>query len=150
MLTTLAGEFYGNQSSVNDAIEGILDGILKSAKSGEIKVLNPQNKLEVLSERWEENPELYDSFLLFISDFREKWLEISNAKEKGFIEVAIILKEMFGEEPISKGLNKQAKVNEAFRKSGKLGITAAGLVSFAPTVAAEEFTSVKRNTFYGE
>ncbi|WP_298829955.1 nucleotidyltransferase [uncultured Planococcus sp.] len=150
VLTTLAGEFYGNQSSVNDAIEGILDGILNAAQKGKITVYNPQNKLEILSERWDEKPELYDSFLLFIRDFRVKWTEINDAKEKGFIEVAILLKEMFGEEPISKGLNKQAKVNEAFRKSGKLGITAAGLVGFAPTAAAEEFTSVKRNTFYGE
>lgn len=150
VLTTLAGEFYGNQSSVNDAIEGILDGILNATQKGKITVYNPQNKLEILSERWDEKPELYDSFLLFIRDFRVKWTEINDAKEKGFIEVAILLKEMFGEEPISKGLNKQAKVNEAFRKSGKLGITAAGLVGFAPTAAAEEFTSVKRNTFYGE
>jgi len=127
-----------------------LDEILNATKSGKITVYNPMNKSEVLSERWNENPELYDSFLLFIRDFRGKWTEINDAKEKGFVEVASLLKEMFGEEPISKGLNKQAKVNEAFRQTGKLGITAAGLVSFVPTVAAEELTTVKRNTFYGE
>lgn len=150
VLTTLAGEFYGKQPSVHDAIEGILDEILNATKSGKITVYNPMNKSEVLSERWNENPELYDSFLLFIRDFRGKWTEINDAKEKGFVEVASLLKEMFGEEPISKGLNKQAKVNEAFRQTGKLGITAAGLVSFVPTVAAEGLTTVKRNTFYGE
>lgn len=149
VLTTLAGEFYGNQSSVNDAIEGILDGILNAAQAGKITVYNPQNELEVLSERWNEKPELYDSFLIFIRDFREKWTEISDAKEEGFIEVASLLKEMFGEEPINKGMNKQAKVNEAYRQAGKLGITAAGVMSFTPVVAAEEITTVKRNTFYG-
>lgn len=56
---------------------------------------------------------------------------------------------MFGEEPINKGMNKQAKVNEAYRQAGKLGITVAGVVSFTPVVAAEEITNVKRNTFYG-
>ncbi|OHX51613.1 hypothetical protein [Planococcus faecalis] len=75
---------------------------MNATQSGKITVYNPQNKLEVLSERWNEKPELYDSFLIFIRDFREKWTEISDAKEKGFIEVASLLKEMFGEEPISK------------------------------------------------
>lgn len=150
VLTTLAGEFYDKQPSVYDAIEGILEGILKASKTGRITVYNPKNKLEVLSERWDEDPKLYKTFLAFIRDFQGKWQEINDSKEEGFVEVTTILKEMFGEQPINDGLNKQAKVNESFRQAGKLGVTTTGLVSFAPNVSAEGFTSVKRNTFYGE
>lgn len=150
VLTTLAARLYQRQGSVNETITGILDGIQELVKNGEnIVVENPMNKLEILSERWDSEPELYKHFLEFISDFRDKWSEVNDLQSKDFPEVMMVLKEMFGEEPINKGLIKQAAFTEAMRTSGKLGVTSKGVLIAAPVAAKQEIVTVKRNTFYG-
>lgn len=153
VLTTLAADLYNREGSVNEAISSILEGISNLLASGEkIVVLNPMNELEVLSERWDSEPELYKSFGQFIKDFQRDWTDVNELKELGLPEVAVKLKEMFGDEPINKSFTKQASFNEALRNKGILGITTAGVVSAAPLTAAaqEKITPMPRNTFYGD
>lgn len=152
VLTTIFGELYQRQGSVNKTISEVLDRICWMIKDREkIVVKNPTNHLEILSERWDTESEMYENFVKFINDFKQKWDEINDVKDIGFIEVSLKLKEMFGEELINKGLRKQAKFTEAVRQSGNLGVTSGGLLAMAPLAAAKDIdiVKVKRNTFYG-
>jgi len=151
VLTTLAGRVYQGQGSVNETITGILEGIQEMVqKQQKIIVRNPMNELEILSERWDSEPKLYEHFLQFISEFCKKWKEVNDLKHAGFIEVTDVLKQMFGEEPINKGLTKQAMFTQEMRKRGKLGVTSAGILATTPVAASKEIVPLKRNTFYGD
>lgn len=150
VLTTISGLLYQRQGSVNETITAVLEDIYTILKKGQkLVVKNPMNELEVLSERWDSEPELYKHFVQFIDEFRRKWNEVNELKNVGFIEVTMKLKEMFGEEPINKGLKKQAEFTEALRKSGNLGVASTGVLAAVPSVANKNMVTVKRNTFYG-
>jgi hypothetical protein len=152
VLTTLAGTVYNRQGSVGDAISGILEGINKLIpKDGQkLVVLNPMNKLEVLSERWDDDIELYEHFTKFIIDFYQKWNEIVENKGKGIVGVSKALKDMFGEELINKGFEKQAAFTQSMRSSSKMGITSSGLLVLTnSSTSIDKTTTIKRNTFYG-
>lgn len=151
VLTTIAGRLYKKQGSVNEAITDILNELCRIVSNdGKITVVNPMNELEILSERWDENPSLYKHFVEFIQNFREEWIKLNEMKSEGIIEVTTLLKKMFGEEPINKSLIKQAELSEAYRNMDKLSITKTGVLSVAPVAAAKEYIGVRKNTFYGE
>ncbi|WP_234943158.1 nucleotidyltransferase domain-containing protein [Priestia megaterium] len=157
VLTTIAGIVYQRQGSVNDTITCILNGIIEMApEKGILKVQNPMNAEELLSERWETNPDLYNEFISFIQEFRDKWEALNTSiGSKGIVEISEILKEMFGEEPINKGFEKAALFNESLRDTNKLGITSAGVVvatSLPKTSlgATRPTINIKKNTFFGD
>ena len=88
--------YYHGEVSVNEAIDGILEKIiLNIPQDGRLKVFNPTNKEEELSERWEDQPDLYEKFLDFIRDFKQHWNKLN--KLEGIKDVATELKLMFGE-----------------------------------------------------
>lgn len=147
VLTTLAGKHYDGQVSVNDAIDGILKKILSSIpKDGRLIVLNPTNKNEDLSERWDGKPELYQAFIRFILDFKKHWDELN--KLRGIAEIAKELKVMFGETIINESLKEQAELFGQARSTANLGVI--GSSGLLVAAAKEEVVPMRINTFYGE
>ncbi|MBU8880106.1 nucleotidyltransferase [Bacillus sp. FJAT-29790] len=147
VLTTLAGEFYNGQASVYEAISEVLQGILKHIPNNgkRLVVLNPTNKKEDLSERWDGQSELYRSFVTFILHLKEKWDQLNELR--GIHEIAEELKLMFGENVINETMKEQAEYIEKARTTNKLGVFGSGLL-----VAASKEESVipmRKNTFYG-
>jgi len=148
VLTTLAGQIYEGQASVYEAISSILDGILlRLPKNGtRLVVLNPTNKKEDLSERWEGHPELYKSFVTFIQRFKEKWDQLNEMR--GIHEIAEELKALFGENVINDSIQEHAEYMEKARKSNQLGVFATGMLVAA--TKEENVIPMRENTFYGE
>jgi len=147
VLTTLAGHLYEGQASVYDAISVILNGILEHLpRDGKrLVVLNPSNKDEDLSERWEGHPELYKKFVKFIKDFKANWDQLGELR--GIQEVAEELKSMFGENIINETIKEQAEYMEKARETNQLGVFGSGLLVAA--AKEEDVIPVRKNTFYG-
>ncbi|MGG0657251.1 SMODS domain-containing nucleotidyltransferase [Rummeliibacillus pycnus] len=148
VLTTLSGHAYNGQVSVNETISHILNQILLLISESEkrLVVLNPSNEKEDLSERWDGQPELYQSFVQFIRDFKISWQQV-NALQ-GLDEIAEKLKQMFGENIINQTLKEQAEHLEKARSNKGLAVLGtSGLLVAATT---ENAVAVEKNTFYGE
>lgn len=147
VLTTLAGHEYKGQVSVNETISHVLEQIVQliSTSDKRLVVLNPSNKKEDLSERWEGKPELYQSFVNFIKDFKVSWKELNELQ--GLDEIADKLKQMFGENITNQVLREQAAHLEKARSKKGLAVVGSGILVAATT---EKAVAVERNTFYGE
>ncbi|AEH52418.1 nucleotidyltransferase domain-containing protein [Heyndrickxia coagulans] len=147
VLTTLACNFYSEQISVNESISHILNSILLNLpKNGKrLKVTNPTNQNEDLSERWIGHPELYQKFVEFIRVFNKKWQGLQ--KKTGISEINEELKFMFGEKVATESLKDQTKLISDMRENEKLAVTHTG--SFVAAASNKKPTTIKRNTFYG-
>jgi hypothetical protein len=147
VLTTLAGHFYRQQTSVNDALMGILDGVISALPTnGRLYVYNPSNPKEDLSERWDRHPEAYRAFVSGIMTLRSQWEKLN--EQRGIAQVAVFLERLFGES-IAKGvIADQAKSIEAARSAGRLAVASSsgGIVG----VSTSNATLIRRNTFYGQ
>jgi hypothetical protein len=145
VLTTLAADVYGGQTSVSHAINSILAGIISrietAQKSGNrLRVPNPANPNEDLSERWNQNPPAYRAFESFIRDFHLSWSRLLATGRNVNTE----LEELFGE-PVKTVLKKQAKKLQEERLAGRLGVSGTGLI----TVATSARIPIPQNTFHG-
>ena len=145
VLTTLAAQHYDGQQSVNEAVRGILDGIIASIPAhGRLRVHNPTNKLEDLSERWEE-PALYSAFVSGMKEFRARWAELN--QQRGIPNVTATLEKMFGERIAKDVVGDYMKALDESRISGGLGIEkGSGVI----TSAYSSGSSIPRNTFDGD
>jgi hypothetical protein len=146
VLTTLAGHAYRGERSVCLALGGVLDGIvglIDTAHRGDVRlrVWNPSNAVEDLSERWEESPLAYEAFHVGIRDLRDRW---SRVIARG-ANVNTELKDLFGEEPLARVLRKRAQRVQDSRAAGKLGVTPAGII----VGASATVRPAPPNTFYG-
>lgn len=146
VLTTLAAQHYHGQSSVNESLISILDGIIASIPSNErLYVLNPTNPREDLSERWDDHPERYRAFVKFVRDFRDRWVELN--AQRGIQNVEAVMEKMFGENIAKEVVTEHMKAFDAVREGGGLGVKkGSGIIS----ATGASSIPVQRNTFYGE
>ena len=143
VLTTLAADAYRAERSVSEAIASILHGILESARAAEtaghrLKVINPSNILEDLSERWDDDEEAYRGFKAGIQQLSRRW----DALLVGGNQNAE-LERLFGE-PVRTVLEKRAERLQESRFEKKLSVTSAGVISASAGVAR-----IPVNTFHG-
>ncbi len=145
MLTTLAGHAYAGEASTSQAFTAVLDGILEMA-AGQIetlKVYNPANEGELLSETWEEDPASYKTFVSNLRRLRDRWAE---AQEAAIPTLATILHELFGEETERAFVRQSEKITAA-REGGQLrSVIGSGLL----TTTFGRSVPVRPNTFYGD
>jgi hypothetical protein len=147
VLTTVAAHAYRGQPSVSAALTSVLSGILNlieashSAGERHLRVLNPSNLAEDLSERWDSNQAAYEAFEEGVRDFQLRW---SGLIARGG-NVNADLQTLFGE-PVTTALKKRAKKLQESRVAGQLGVTSSGII----TSAAAAVTPVRPNTFYGK
>lgn len=149
VLTTVAANFYNGQASVVETINEILLGVreaIDGVRRGRLRVLNPSNRTEDLSERWTSHPERYHALVEFFEQYQSQWSRLKS--EKGLPGVVEILSGMFGESVAVHAMEKQAEYVQKSRSSGLLGVrhdTAA-----LTTGDGDRKTVLRPNTFYGE
>jgi hypothetical protein len=148
VLTTLAARFYHGNPSPTVALLQVLEAIISAIadEPGErLIVLNPTNENEDLSERWENQPELYQTFVDWIHGFRQDLQDLTEVR--GLHNVEAKLKEMFGEN-LTKGVMAEfAEQIDIKRRNGSLAV-AKGTGLIVPATVAHS-TTVKPNTFHG-
>jgi len=145
VLTTLAADPYRGEPSVSQALSSILAGIAMHIESAQrcgsrLRVPNPANQNEDLSERWDGNMPAYRAFETYLGDFHTRWSRV--IEKRGNVNAE--LEELFGE-PVKTVLKKQAKRLQEDRVAGKLGVTGGGLI----TVATSARLAMPQNTFHG-
>lgn len=81
VLTTLAGKYYGAQTSVAEALLVILGGIRHEiqASEGPFVVPNPVNQDENFADAWGKHPDEYDEFANYIAQFDVDFGELVRA-----------------------------------------------------------------------
>jgi len=107
ILTTLAGQIYDAEGSIYDTVNNIVARMHKAAQRGVFgfKVFNPVNPNEEFTDKWRQEPVLFERFLDFVKDFKATWESIK--KESGIRESQRELKLMFGENSFAKAFGEQ-------------------------------------------
>ena len=147
ILTTLAAHCFTGQQSVSQALMTVLNGAVvlidKSRQGGEkhLRLANPSNLAEDLTERWDEDHGAYIAFEKGIRVFRETWSRLIVGKQ----DVNSELEKLFGE-PVKAVLKKRAQRLQEDRAVGKLGVTPSGMIS---SIDPSSVIPARRNTFYG-
>lgn len=145
LLTTLAGKKYRGQASIKNALSEIVAGIRRdiAMANGRLLIFNPANTTEELSERWKNDPELYEEFVEWVKQFDQIWMEINQSI--GLQKISKLLGQMFGEEITEYAIKEQAEFVEAARKKRILRATPAGLIVTKENAGK----TILPNTFYG-
>ena len=150
VLTTLAAQHYRQETSVNLALMGILTGITTTIQQvppgGRLRVLNPSNTKEDLSERWEDNQEAWRAFVRFVTSFEQKWQRLN--REHGIDAIAAVLEEMFGDEPIRTVVREKALAMQSKRETQQLSVKRSSGIIVGTGIV--DSIRVPRNTFYGK
>jgi hypothetical protein len=147
VLTTVAALAYRGEQSVSGALTSVLGGIVNlieaSRRAGEkhLRLLNPSNLAEDLTERWDSNHAAYEAFEAGIHDFHRRWSQLMSRGGNVNAE----LEDLFGEQ-VATVLKKRAKQLQESRVARKLGVTSAGII----TSVGAGVISARPNTFYGE
>jgi hypothetical protein len=150
ILTTLAGHLYRGEDHPTDALTTILDGIYMRANAGPIRLQNPSNTKESITDRWNDKPAMYDAFITEVFGFRVRWHElVKGGRYPNFVDE---LKALFDEAPVIRAVTKFAERRREASQSGNLIMEkATGILSVnsVPAVAAG-YVQGKGHTFYGE
>jgi len=154
VLTTLAGHLYQGEEHPTDALATILSGILEQAAKGPIRLRNPSNEDEWITDRWTQRPEMYEAFLESIEDFRGRWDDlIAHGCYPDFVDE---LKDLFEVAPVTRAVKKFAEARLQGRRNGSLLMErASGVIVTKSAPAAvrspqQSAVRVKDHTFYGE
>lgn len=150
ILTTLAGHLYRNERHPTDALLTILDGIYTWSNQRDIRLKNPSNDKEWITDRWNEKPEMYDAFIEAIYDLRTRWHKL--VEHGCFPDFVGELKDLFEEVPVNRAVKKFAESRGLARGNGTLFMekaTGALTVASAPGVLRGGL-KVKEHTFHGQ
>jgi Second Messenger Oligonucleotide or Dinucleotide Synthetase domain len=149
ILTTLAGYLYGGENHPTDALTTILDGIYKWANTESIRLQNPSNPKEWITDRWAEKPAMYDAFLAEVFALRVQWQKLI---DKGrFPDFVADLKILFTDVPVTRALKKFAEVRGEARSNGTLFMEkGTGILGVAAAPATlSPGMKVKGHAFHG-
>jgi hypothetical protein len=105
-----------------------------------VRVHNPSNLQEDLSERWDGNHDAYNAFTSGMRAFNRQWQDL--IRRTG--DVNPQLQRLFGE-TVDTVLIKRAKQVQDERRRGGLAVSKSGLI----TSAAAGVLPVRANTFHG-
>jgi hypothetical protein len=150
ILTTLAGLLYRGEQHPTEALATILDGIHNWANREPIRLQNPSNPKESITDRWNDKPGMYDVFIEKVFDFRVRWHKLI---QKGrFPDFVTELEALFTEVPVTKALTKFAERRGEARRNGALYVEkATGSLGIATTPGlAPGRLKVKDHAFHGE
>jgi hypothetical protein len=145
VLTTLAGQHYAGESHPFYALRSIVRGINAAIPiGGRLKVCNPANPHEDLSERWDAQPDAYRAFVTEIRNLERQLLELESSK--GIPDGTRLLELLFGEKVARGAVRSQVKSMEDARSASSLRVASTGGL----TTTASAAVIVKPNSFYGE
>jgi len=155
ILTTIAGMFYNQETSIFDTIDGIIGRVDRLVTSrgihSPIEIVNPadfnENEAdkEKFSDKWKEGErgeKLYSEFVKFIRNLREEWniLKESSGKPDKLIG------QMFGESITEKAFENRVLLANNLRKSNSLNINKA---TGTLTMSKVNSVNVLTNTIHG-
>lgn len=146
ILTTLAAKKYNGESTITDSLTAILNGVVTEIdQTDEIMyVPNPTNAKENLSEKWHNNPDLYDNFCLNVRRFNEHWTSLLHLR--GLPKISNELYSFFGEDVVRRIIAEYTQSMSDKRDKDNLNITNTGILTTSKSVKT---IPVRRNTFYG-
>lgn len=150
ILTTLAGLLYRGENHPTDALASILDGICTWASTKAIRLQNPSNPKEWITDRWNDKPAMYEAFVAEIFDLRVRWHKlIEKGRYPAFVSE---LEALFTEAPVKRAVTKFAESRGDARRNGSLYVEkSTGVLSVAASPGAESgLVKVKSHTFHGE
>lgn len=146
VLTTLAGQHYAAEQTPFEALSRTVKCVLASLpRSGRLKVCNPSNSEEDLSERWDGDPSAYDVFVEGMIALHDSLGSLRSAR--GILPIKKILGELFGEKLAETVINEQARDVEQERQGGRLRV--ATISGSLTSVTGSGTAPIRRNTFYG-
>ncbi len=149
VLTTLAGLFFTGTPSTSNEFGEIVGAVARQIAQNVIplRVVNPAQASEVLSEQWERQPHTYRLFGTQIAQLHDRWVTIQqSAKTEA---VASELSALFGEQVTNRAFKRLTAEHIEPRRTGRtIGVSrSSGALSIAPLAG---IISIRRNTFYGE
>jgi hypothetical protein len=108
-----------------------------------LQVYNPANEGELLSEKWQEDPASYQTFVSHLHHLRARWAQ---AQDASIPSLATILDGLFGEEA-KRAFQRQSERITTAREAGTLrSLVGSGLL----TTTVGRSVPVRRNTFFGD
>ena len=141
---------YEGDEHPTDALVNILDGIYREICNGQIRLKNPSNSAEWITDRWDENNGAYHAFVDAVLDFRvQSHKLLSNGR---FPRLVGDLKSLFGDFPVSQAMKCFGEGRRAAREEDRLFMeTRSGklIVKSSPAAMAGAM-KLKDHTFYGE
>ena len=150
VLTTLAGRLYDGDDHPTQALHAILNGVYDLANQGPIRLTNPSNPSECITDRWSQKPEAYEAFLASVFDFRVRWQKLlADGRLPGISEE---LKALFEEAPVARAFVKFAERRERASSEGRLYSDRSSgrlLVRTPAAPAPAASIPVARHTFHG-
>lgn len=147
ILTTIAGQLYSGEESIFETIENIISKIRAEFRFPErLKILNPINSDEDFTDKWDDEPQYYKAFKMFVNHLYDEWQKLK--KENGVIEESRIFKGLFGEKLVERTQKIESEIIGDLRNNDGLGIvTGSGVLSNSSDVRN---SIVKENTFFGD
>lgn len=145
VLTTLAAEHYAGEDSPLAALTAVVDRIVAAIPiNGRLMVINPKNRAEDLSEKWDKDKKAYAAFIEGMVELRDQLHAVS--AKRGLPQIRGAFVPMLGEDLTDRVINRQAQFIEEQRLAGHLRVTGTG----ALTTAIAGTTPIVKNTFYGD
>lgn len=152
VLTTLAGTLYKYSESVSATLTDYLYQleVLTYPGSLPLTVENPTNQLpdgEDFSERWKEEPRLYEVFGKWVRDFKSDWDEL-----RGLNSLPLTVEKlsgMFGEKPVMLAYKSQLEYINEVHERENLQIQSVGKASLAIDTTGKS-APVRKHQFYGD
>lgn len=147
VLTTLSGQHYMGETSIEAGLSGVLQRIAAQtrAEGHFLEVRNPANPDEVLSEKWRSDPSLYTTFAQGLHKFDLEWGQLRTTS--GIPAITKALERLFGEEVTRTVIAERADTMQAERKAGRLQVQqGTGLLG---AIGTTKGISIQRNTFHG-
>lgn len=147
IITTIAGQYYQGEESIFDTINNIIATISTRVNepAGRLKILNPVNLQEDFTDKWDEEPEYYESFKKFAGHLYKEWQKLKI--QHGILSEGLVLKGLFGDDIFINAQKSQSMMVEELRKNKSLGTERnTGIIS---SLSSAGTTALKSNTFFG-
>jgi hypothetical protein len=146
VLTTLAADLYGGESSTSEALLNVLNGIVRpldeaDAEGRRLVIPNPVHPDEDFSERWDDLDDAYAEFDRGIHHFADCWRDIYSNESNPKAALA----EIFGE-VVGTVVEKQARRTQSLREKSLLGVKSSGIISSASSAVSR----MRPNTNHGD
>lgn len=115
ILTTLAGLSYRGSETILGTLKQFVKYVREQSNYGVIKLENPSLKSENLSERWEANLDIYNSFLAFLNSLEDKIADLEETTNDFSLRESVI-KSMVNQVNYSRGVEHFNALSQKYRR----------------------------------
>jgi len=149
VLTTLVGQMYQGESSIYETINKIVErfdlAVMKDKRFfRQFHISNPVLSEEIFTKEWDDNPRLFQEFLLFMKSLREFWMQLNTFQGENLFE---LFKSNFGTGAFENAMKKQGEFVQRMRDKGLTGVQVGS--GMASTVYGQDKQKDKPNKFHG-